>query len=1336
MEMINFFDLKEEDLKVLNPYDFQESLNRLNNLTLEDVKNDLKYFQKKDFDFRTYEEEVSYSLKSIKFLTSFKDENGESIYYLLKDLDEFLIPENLDANKNKDIRDNKEFKRIQLDIKNGERGKRTILIIINVDPEKLSSNILNNFIKVSKFETAMTVLEQYKNTKEKIEKNEWNNKDNKENKYYFRFTIKIDTKQLNKIYYSKEEGKYLLDLQSPPLFRTNFFNSKKDEDKDKEKDKDKDKDKPMDENCVFPFRNFENEIDNLEYRHFIIMLEKDTNDTPCDEYDNYENFDTNAELTSSLGNLFIDINGQVDEKKKFIKQCPIYKPKISQKALSFYFNYNKNKEVKKKLVQLKFLKEQDEEEEEIESNEENDNKTTEESNEDENQVTKLFYQILALVSECILSYYNASKFLEKLFSSNYDYRNTIFDKCKYEQFPKFFNLTLNKILDRYQNSGEEKSLKEFEEEMKNTFNSLYTQNETDGFEEIWRPSKNKILKRIQRCIITPTYILFFPYVLDQGNRVLREYIKSTSDTMLCTFKMDNLKEDRWNNDILVEYIKFILSKGFKIGDKEFSFFNYSQSQFRNMSCWLSTNPEETIKKLGDFSKIKPVSKYAARISQTLTTTIRTIKIPKDKIKEIKDKKIKVKKGDKEVEYNFSDGVGKISYTLAKQINDEFLKLNYVPSCFQGRFMGCKGVWTTMWDDNSGNIYYRGSQKKFEVLHDDNDKNGYYFELCDYSRYIQSYLNRQVILLLKALGIQDDKFLNKLRDYRKKLENQKFVLSLIHYPEWYRIFNKMFTSGINRTNDRLLKTLIESNLDILYRDIKNKARIYVDESAYVKGIMDEFGILKYGEAYLHIKRDNLDLILDKKCAVAKCPCLHPGDIRVLTFKKYNKNNPSTKKYEIFNRYENVIIFPQKGDRPHPNECSGSDLDGDDYFVFYDSDLIPEKTVDPMDYDADSKPNEQKEPYTIKDVIEYFAVYTNYNTLGLIGDAHVAFSDKEKGGANSSKSKKLAKKFSEAVDAPKTGVKIDLDSEEKPKEYPHYMEKGKNNSYHSNNILGQLYDESNEMILQRVKRNYINNSFYDEDLKLKGWETFAFLALIYYRDYFNEFLNMLKKNEIDNETILLTGNNIDNENSIFQKKKNNYDIREKISIEMHHLFINNQNSFNNAINEFFIKDIEKGKMNEKDLINISLIFKRNLHLFASSCYVISYNLLEDVLNKKINQNPVLDTYYKEYISLINNNLSSDDTFEEITEISEYESSLLGTDYYESFEYNNKYTYEQIENKKNLINDTIAKKKKDMDYYIKELKSMDIPKQPNEENQYRILSFPWCIAGNVLSNIKYTI
>lgn len=36
------------------------------------------------------------------------------------------------------------------------------------------------------------------------------------------------------------------------------------------------------------------------------------------------------------------------------------------------------------------------------------------------------------------------------------------------------------------------------------------------------------------------------------------------------------------------------------------------------------------------------------------------------------------------------------------------------------------------------------------------------------------------------------------------------------------------------------------------------------------------------------------------------------------------------------------------RPHPNECSGSDLDGDIYFASWDTELIPPRMVSPMDY----------------------------------------------------------------------------------------------------------------------------------------------------------------------------------------------------------------------------------------------------------------------------------------------------------------------------------------------------------------------------------------------------
>ena len=69
-EMKNFFDLKDEDLIVLNPYNFEEAIKRLENLTLEDVQDDLKYFQKKEFEFRNYEEECVYSIDNVKFATS------------------------------------------------------------------------------------------------------------------------------------------------------------------------------------------------------------------------------------------------------------------------------------------------------------------------------------------------------------------------------------------------------------------------------------------------------------------------------------------------------------------------------------------------------------------------------------------------------------------------------------------------------------------------------------------------------------------------------------------------------------------------------------------------------------------------------------------------------------------------------------------------------------------------------------------------------------------------------------------------------------------------------------------------------------------------------------------------------------------------------------------------------------------------------------------------------------------------------------------------------------------------------------------------------------------
>ena len=1307
----SFYDLDPANIKIKIPYKFNNALEILDNLTLEQFTKDLNEIIQKeiDLDFLSYKNSVNFSLNNILFLTT-KSSFNKSEYILLNDFkkEEYISIPKYEISSDEILNTGMNIK-----IYKKEDGKKELNIKCIVNYEKFAENIIHNLMEKSNFEKSKEILEKSKiyMEKELINKN-------------LEFDMKISANSINRIIYT-DNGEYILDLQCPPKFRTNFLI-------DEKKNLFKintNKDYTYYENIMFPFRNFQDEISNLKYRHFFILLQKDKNIDPSQENDTTEN------LQNSLGSIFalneieidkknfIHINGLKIFSEKEIKSS-FYKE--GQYELGDYFRYNSDEKIHQILKNLNFIKQEN-----VEENNNDNNENMKEKPEDE-ELIKLFYQIVALVSEGVLSYYTAIELTENiLFQKNVDYFTKIFSVLENKDlYPIFFNLVLTKLLNKFQNSLEEQTLPIFELNIKNSFDALYAEYTNKGLKEILKPSKNPILTNVQRCIITPTYILFTPYILDQGNRILRDFLSSTNLSMLCVFKMDNFEEGKWNNKFLIEYIKYVMNEGFFLGEKKFKFFNFSQSQFRNMSCWLLTQPEKILPKTGDYSNIKIVAKFGSRVSQTLTTTIKTIKIPNDHIVYINDILMKTKitdeKGnEREIEYNFSDGVGKISYNLAEQIAKS-IHLKFVPACFQGRFLGCKGVWTTMYDDLNGNIYIRPSQEKFKIKNFESQDN--YFELCDYSRYIQAYLNRQVILLMRANGIPDGNFMKKLYEYRRHLEDEKFVLSLVHYNEWNNLFQKMNSCGINKTNDRLMKSLMESNLQILYNDIKNKARIYIKDSAYVIGIMDEYNILEYGQAFLHIKRKNFDLILNKKCTIAKCPCLHPGDVRILDFKKYEEGVEETEKYKIFEKYENVLIFPSKGKRPHPNECSGSDLDGDNYFVFYDHDLIlDEKYVsEPMNYTFNLNPK-KKDNIQIKDVIEYFAEYTNLNNLGIIGDAHLALCDKDPKHAKGEIPIKVAHKFSRAVDAPKTGDEVTLEENENPKKFPHYMCKAPSKTYYSNFILGKLFDEVNKIIDSVTKKKEISKNYYDSKIEIKGWEKFALLSLVFYRDFLEEIVSLMKKIDIKGESILLTGNNIDNDESVYTKRKNNYDLREKIADEMRRMFNLNKNNFENGVRLFFtIKNIEfpilKG-------LNEEIFFRNNLNLFASACYMISYNFFEI-----INQKKIVENYGKKFENMIIENLEQDNGLEKIGEDSDVDSYMFGIDYNESLDSNINEHFYTFNNKIKKISDIIQLNVNDMKYFVKEAKRFNSPKNPDDENQYRILSFPWCIAGLLLSNIKF--
>ena len=383
---------------------------------------------------------------------------------------------------------------------------------------------------------------------------------------------------------------------------------------------------------------------------------------------------------------------------------------------------------------------------------------------------------------------------------------------------------------------------------------------------------------------------------------------------------------------------------------------------------------------------------------------------------------------------------------------------------------------------------------------------------------------------------------------------------------------------------------------------------------------------------------------------------------------------------------------------------------------------------MNYTFNLNPK-KKDNIKIKDVIEYFAEYTNLNNLGIIGDAHLALCDKDPKHAKGEVPIRVAQKFSRAVDAPKTGDEVTLEEEENPKKFPHYMCKAPSKSYYSNFILGKLFDEVNNIINSVTKKKEKNKFYYDKNIEIKNWENFGLLSLTFYRDFIEEMISLMKKIDVKGESILLTGNNIDNDESVYSKRKNNYDLREKIADEMRLMFNLAKNSFGYGIKIFFsLKNIEFPIL--KDL-NKEIFFKNNLNLFASACYMISYDFFE-IINKK----NIVNIYGNKFKDMIFENIEKIHfiNIEKIGDDSDIECESLGIGYRDSLVSNINEYYDDFNNKNKLINDIIQKYINDIKYFTNKAKQFNKPKNPDEENQYRVLSFPWCIAGLLLSNIKF--
>lgn len=148
-------------------------------------------------------------------------------------------------------------------------------------------------------------------------------------------------------------------------------------------------------------------------------------------------------------------------------------------------------------------------------------------------------------------------------------------------------------------------------------------------------------------------------------------------------------------------------------------------------------------------------------------------------------------------------------------------------------------------------------------------------------------------------------------------------------------------------------------------------------------------------------------------MTKNPCLWPGDFRRLEAVR-------NKKLEACMR--DVIVFPTNGKRPHSNEISGSDLDGDQYWVYWGKRFTIEENSEPLSYKGAKKMTVRSIDHQkiIHHIVESFGAGI---ILGMIANTHTVVADKHEKHSSSAECRQLAELFALAVDSPKTGVFIE-------------------------------------------------------------------------------------------------------------------------------------------------------------------------------------------------------------------------------------------------------------------------------------------------------------------------
>ena len=492
--------------------------------------------------------------------------------------------------------------------------------------------------------------------------------------------------------------------------------------------------------------------------------------------------------------------------------------------------------------------------------------------------------------------------------------------------------------------------------------------------------------------------LYTPFTPNHSNRMVDRY--GSHQLLLVHF----------DHDIPLEKVQDILMSGVIVDNEEFQFLGCSASGLKSRKCYMfkgsTADVERVLSECGNFNAIKSVSKRLKRIGLLFSEAIHTkVEVLEEDVVVVDD--IESKAG------NFTDGCGGISPILAQKIIGCIELDGYLPSVYQIRYDGCKGVVSIDPSLKENKLMIRKSMKKFESGH----RPFLSLWLCAHSRpYRYGKLNRQFIMLLSGLGVEDDVFLEKQRTLFSMIEsmtsNPEVTSQMLFWddqPETARSVAKCLSLQAFQENTHLCQKVKKIQTRFIAK--AEKLSLFIEDSRMVFGVCDQFNILCYGQCYIRPVIRGTPSTIVGKVVIAKSPSYLLGDIRVLEAVDIPQ----------LHHLVDCIVFPTQGKQPHPNEIAGSDLDGDEYFVCWDPTLLPPTLRNPYDY----PPTEGRDTSVAnrKSMIAYVSKQNEQSAvMGKIDSCYQYFANLY--GVGSDQCEQLGRLFSRSVDSTKTGdfVKI--------------------------------------------------------------------------------------------------------------------------------------------------------------------------------------------------------------------------------------------------------------------------------------------------------------------------